>query len=96
MYRKAKFPSTFVGRNKSKGKAPAKIITYDQDIWCLPQSFVREDGTIPIPKLMKKCTLLCAIGLIGKIRLTSYITEEEIMNEIRSVFERPFDYDDTF
>lgn len=71
-------------------------MTYDRDIWCLPRSFIRDDGSIPIPRSVKKCTLLCANGLIGKIRLTSEMSEEEIMNEIRSVFEKPFGYDDNF
>lgn len=64
-----------------------KIMTYDKDIWSLPQSF---DGSIPIPRSVKKHSFRCANGLIGKIRLTSEMSEEEIMSEIRSVFEKPF------
>ena len=97
LYRKYKLPSTFVHKKRGKGKAPPKrILTYDRDICCLPHSFMRKDGTVPIPRSVKKRTFLCANGLVGKIRLSSEMSEKQIMSEIRSVFEKPFGYDNKF
>ena len=93
--RKTPLPTVFLYKRKGQGPAK-KVLTYDRDIVCLPQSFIRKDGTVGIPRSSEKRTYLCAHGLVGKIRLTSGMSEDEIMDEIRSVFERPFGYDTSF
>ena len=71
-----------------KKKTP--LITYDRDIVCLTKQFVRKNGTVKIPRSADSLEYLCRNGLKGKIRLVSTMSEEEIMDEIRSVFKRPF------
>ena len=93
--RKAPLPTLFLKSRKGQGPLK-KVLTYDRDICCLPRSFLRKDGTVAIPRSTEKRTYLCAHGLVGKIRLTSDMAEEEIMDEIRSVFKRPFGYDTAF
>ena len=65
-------------------------MTYDRDIVCLTKRFTRENGTIKIPRSSDSLEYLCRHGLKGKIRLESTMSEEEIMDEIRSVFKLPF------
>lgn len=87
-YRKPQpLPSTFLKRIHSRQKAVKKnvpVTTYDRDIVCLIKQFLRKNGTIKIPRSADN---LCRNGLKGKI---STMTEEDIMDEIRSVFKRPF------
>ena len=66
------------------------LITYDRDIVCLTKQFVRKNGTVKILRSTDSLEYLCRNGLKGKIRLVSTMSEEEIMDEIRSVFKRPF------
>ena len=86
-------PSTFLKkiqsvRQKPKRKTP--VVSYDRDIVCLTKDFESKNGTIKIPRSANSLQYLCRNGLKGKIRLTSAMSEEEIMDEIRSVFRRPF------
>ena len=74
-------------------KRPKTIQVWDRDIICLPK---RDDSTtFPFPR-GKFRNLLGVNGLIGKIRLTSDMGEEEVENEIRSVFRWPMDGRDDF
>ena len=88
---KAALPSSFLGKRKNRGshatgsKGKQKLFTYDRDIICLPMSHA-EGSAIKIPKSRMD---LAKNGLIGKIRLTSMMTEEMIFDEIRSVFRGP-------
>ena len=65
-------------------------MTYDRDIVCLTKDFAHKNGTIKIPRSSSSLEYLCRNGLKGKIRLSSAMNEDEIMDEIRSVFKRPF------
>lgn len=89
-------PSMFLSNKKNRSALPERLFTYDRDIMCLPKAFVGNGGLIKIPR--KQCVreFLAANSLIGKIRLTSAMSEEEIMDEIRSVFEVPMDRDKLF
>ena len=83
-------PSSFLGRRGRSQPAPVskkakKISTYDRDIVCLPYLFPSKDGRYAIPRKESRAEL-GSKGLIGKIRLTSDMLEQEIMAEIRSVF----------
>ena len=55
---------------------------------CLPNSFCKHGSTY-IPRSKQVRDMLGRNGLLGKIRLTSSMTEAEIMDEICSVFEKP-------
>ena len=47
-------------------------------------------------KIPRNCDDLSKHGLIGKLRLSSEMTEEEILDEIRSVFSYQFNDDPHF
>lgn len=72
------------------------MFTYDRDIICLPKSYSGSDRVVKIPRGQRAREYLAENGLLGKIRLTSDMTEDEIMGEIRSVFKRPMDDDPLF
>ena len=99
VYRKSKgctLPSTFLTKKKDRNALTERLFTYDRDIMCLPKSFGGNGGLTKIPR--KQCVreFLAVNSLIGKIRLTSAMSEKDIMNEIRSVFEDPMDRDKLF
>ena len=76
----------------SRSKTKEKVFTYDWDIICLTKSYGRSSN-IPIPRSR---TQLAKNGLIGKIRLTSDMTQDDIFDEVRSVFRGPMDGSSTF
>lgn len=55
-----------------------------------------KNGAVKIPRSSASLEFICRNNLKGKIRLTSSMNESEIMDEIRSVFKKPFAYDDQF
>ena len=68
---------------KGKGKKPyqsQRMYTYDRDIIYLPKSELGKDGLVRIPR--KKSMYVAIIKLIGKIRLTSDMSEGAIFREI--------------
>jgi hypothetical protein len=84
------------GRNLSGPKAKkAKTTTYDRDVVCLPNSYPSQVGRYVIPRRETRADL-ASKGLIGKLRLVSDMTEEDIMEEIRSVFAAPMGNDANF
>ena len=90
-------PSTFLSKRSaalkgSRFKTKEKVFTYDRDIICLPKSY-GSSSSIPIPRSRTK---LAQNGLIGKIRLRSDMTQEDIFHEIRSVFRGPMEGSSTF
>ena len=76
----------------SRSKTKEKVFTYDRDIICLPKLY-RRSSNILIPRSR---TQLAKNGLIGKIRLTSDMTQDDIFDEIWSVFHEPMDGSSTF
>ncbi len=83
-------PTTFLGRKsiaaqKQKMGKVVKEVTYNRDIICLPMRYLPKSlkSNVKIPKDRSE---LSRCGLIGKITLSSNMTQEEIFNEIRSVF----------
>ena len=81
---------------KGKEKAP-RLVTWDRSIVCLPQGYgaCGNSRVIPIPK-GKARTALQARGLCGKIRLHSEMTEDEVVNEVRSTFNSSMGHDNNF
>ena len=88
-------------RKRRRSSAPLKrektIKTWDKDIVCLPHTYNGTGGIggITIPR-GKRHAELGRQGLIGKIRLSSDMTEEEIMREIHSVFAKQMKNDMEF
>ena len=89
-FRKHSLPSSFLARQeeRQKLKKSCKEFIYERDIICLPNSF-NKDGYITIPRSKPIREMLARSGLMGKIHLTSSMSESEIMDEIQSVFEKP-------
>ncbi len=72
-------------KKKKRKISTAKEYVYDRDIICIPKCLC--SGTcIKIPRSKQIRETLGRNGLIGKIRLTSFMSESAIMSEIRSVF----------
>ena len=61
---------------------------------CLPKSF-GDGGEIAIPRAATRAEL-ASLGLTGKIHLESWMNEQEVMAEIRSVFQGPMHGDPAF
>lgn len=92
-------PSAFLGKRarlSESSKKMERLFTYDRDIICIPQSFVLKSGLIPIPRQTYKREFLARNKLIGKIRLSSAMSEDDICKEIRSVFSDPMENDPLF
>lgn len=90
---KPTLPSIFVTKtNRASSKAKEKLLKYNRDIICLPKSY-GQSTTIAIPKSRAE---LGKNGLIGKIALDSSMSEDEIFNEIRSVFRGPMNHNNNF
>lgn len=66
-------------------KRPKSTQVWDHDIVCLPQS---DEPKLSFPR-EKYRAKLGEKGLIGKIRLTSTMSVEDVKNEVRSVFRYP-------
>ena len=84
---KGKFPSSFL--HKKRQEQPSKshrVYTYDRDIVCLPRSYIQCGGLIQVPRKKNDRKFLVANKLIGKVRLRSDMDEEDVFDEIRSVF----------
>ena len=61
---------------------------------CLPKSF-GDEGEIAVPRAATRAEL-ASVGLTGKIHLESWMNEQEVMAEIRSVFQGPMHSDPAF
>ena len=70
---------------KNKRMRSGTIQEWDHDIVCIP---LTSDLIISYPR-GKARTRLGALGLIGKIRISSLMSVEEVQKEIRSVFKGP-------
>ena len=79
----------FCPRKSIPLKKKERIFTYDL---CLPKSYGK-GSSIPVPRSRN---VLASNGLIGKIRVTSEMSESEIFDEIRSVFSQPMNGDPNF
>jgi hypothetical protein len=93
-------PTTFKKGNSQGGavlsnSGQTRAFTYDRDILCLP-SGMADGNTVQIPRAKVIRESLARNGLIGKIRLSSSMTEDEIYDEIRCVFSAPMNYQKDF
>ena len=62
------------------------MTTWDRDIICLSKEYKKGENFIPYPR-GKYRARLGRLGLVGKVHLTSAMTVDEVMMDIRSVFE---------
>ena len=78
------------GESSSSVKKPKTVKTWDRDVMCLPKSRHNHScgENINYPR-GKYRSLLASAGLIGKLRLTSEMTDVDVANEIRSIFKGP-------
>ena len=86
------------GRGVNNPKKRKTIQSWDRDIICLPQSRMnRAAGTssFSYPRRQYRA-MLGKMGLIGKINLSSHMNEEDVKQEIRSVFRGPMGNDPNF
>jgi len=81
-------------RKASKRRAEQPTF-YERDIICLPLEYPETPGIFPFPRGKIRGNL-GRQGLIGKICLSSAMTQEEIFSEIRSCFKEPFGGDAEF
>ena len=87
-------------RNHSctSSKTKSRVISWDRNIVCLPACYTKYCSTptsgIAIPR--KKKSILAAQGLIGKVHRESDWNEDDVFNEIRSVFSEPMGDDAAF
>lgn len=85
---------SYLRRNQggSKAKKSKTVQVWDRDIICLPLSrrnySSNSNASIAYPRGRYRSEL-GSMGLIGKIHLTSEMTEEDIKQEIRTVFQGP-------
>ena len=89
-------PSTFLKSCHSAKNKKIRAYTYDRDILLLPSCLKDSRGLVKIPRGESTRELLAANGLVGRICLTSGMTEDDIFSEIRSVFSIPMDGDPHF
>ena len=90
-------PSQFI-RGKSKARAAAgndskkkkdAIQSYERDIICLPHDYLYKGGVFNFPRGKVRIEL-GKQGLIGKVCLQSWMSEDDIRAEIYSCFKKPF------
>ena len=94
------YPSSFLHNRGQKPaqcvKGKGKLVTYERDIICLPKSFSRQGNLIDVPRKKEIRRMLAVNKLIGKIQLHSGMEQEEIYEEICSVFSTPMGGADRF
>ena len=75
-----------------------KVKAWDRDIICIPQSrqSKRKGGNVSYPLRGQYRANLAKWGLIGKLHLTSSMTDEEVCAEVRSVFAEAMGHDSLF
>lgn len=97
-------PTKYVrGRSASSGgsvmpkkrKRTPMAQVYERDIICLPLNHPRISGVFSFPRGKLRIDL-GRKGLIGKIRLESFMREDEIFAKINSCFVKAFGGDDAF
>ena len=76
-----------------KAKTPVK--TWDRDIVCLPDSLMEKNKYIPFPR-GKTRALLARNCLIGKLHISSEMSESDVFCEMRSVFKDAMQGDPNF
>lgn len=71
------------GPANKPSKRPKTVQYWDRDIICLP---AQKNSSTICYRRGKQCAWLGSQGLIGKLRLSSTMTEDEVTKEVCSVF----------
>lgn len=69
--------------------------TWDRDILCIPNRGRNSGGGISFPRGRYRA-YLARSGLIGKLHLTSEMTDEDVEDEIRTIFRGPMQNNPSF
>ena len=85
-----KRPTAFL-HNVASNQPKERVYTYDRDIICLPRSY---DGKVI--RIPRNRDALSEAGLVGKVTLSSNMTEDELFGKIRSVFRGPMGGNEDF
>jgi len=75
-------------RQQQKNKKPKVVKTWDRDILCIPKGGRRTGGGISFPRGRFRA-YLARSGLIGKLHLTSEMSDQDVEDEIRTIFRGP-------
>ncbi len=73
---------------KKGGRQQSKFISYVRDIVLLPMDAKGQDGIISIPRSSKR-VMLGKAGLVGKLEITSIMSDYDVRKEICEVFGTP-------
>jgi len=82
-------------RRRNVSKKNGKV-TWDREIICLPNCYIKfsSNGVLPIPR--KKKDALASFGLVGRLHLESDWSESEVLAKIRSTFHDSIDENTRF
>ena len=96
--RRASFilPSFLKRKGEERSSKAKKAKTpWDRDIVCLPNSLMEKNKYIPFPRGKTRALLACN-GLIGKLHISSEMSESDVFGEMRSVFKGAMQGDPNF
>ncbi len=82
------FARTSRSSRKKKQGGATKVISYVRDIILLPNEFKSDEGDVVIPRNSRR-EKLGKTGLVGKIEISSDMTEQQVRSEICEVFSTP-------
>ena len=71
------------------------VKTWDRDILCIPNGGRRSGGGISFPRGRYRA-YLARSGLIGKLHLSSEMTDKDVEDEIRTIFKGPMQNNRSF
>ena len=80
---------------QSVAKRPKVVKTWDRDVLCIPKNDMIDSSLLSYPR--GKCRAkLATYGLIGKLHLSSDMTDDGVATEIWSIFKGPMNNDPNF
>jgi len=82
-------------RGNQRNKKPKVVKTWDRDVLCIPRGGTHSSGGISFPR-GKYRAYLARCGLIGKLHLTSEMNDQDVEDEIRTIFSGPMQNNSSF
>ena len=82
-------------RGHPRSKKPKVVKTWDRDILCILNGGRRSGGGISFPRGRYRA-YLAKSGLIGKLHLSSEMTDKDVEDEIRTIFKGPMQNNPSF
>ena len=80
---------------QSVAKRPKVVKTWDRDVLCIPKNDMTNSSSLSYPR-GKYRAKLATYGLIGKLHLSSDMTDDGVATEIRSIFKGSLNNDPNF